>query len=147
MAPRTETVTDGEFAGWQRWIGEPFEEKSGPFHHRLDEGGRFVAGFRANRSHTNGLDIVHGGCLLAFMDYALFALAVRHCDGQEAVTISVSSEFVGAGRAGDLVLAYPEIVRLGGRLIFMRGLVRIGEKPILSFSGTLMRVPAPASSK
>ncbi|MCW5750011.1 MAG: PaaI family thioesterase [Alphaproteobacteria bacterium] len=144
MAPKSETVGEGEFAGWQRWLAEPFEDKIGPFHHRIDESGRFVAAFRADRSHTNGLEIVHGGCLLAFMDYALFALAARHCDGQEAVTVAVASEFIGAGRIGDLILAYPEIVRLGGRLIFMRGLVRIAEKPVLSFSGTLMRVPAPA---
>jgi uncharacterized protein (TIGR00369 family) len=140
MAPKERVVTDGEFAGWIEWLQEPFDEKAGPFFHRREADGRLIAAFRANRSHTNGLKLVHGGCLLTLADYALFTVAVQHCNGDEAVTISLNGEFLGSARENDLIVAHPEIVKLGRSMVFARGLLKANDKPILSFSGAMMRV-------
>ncbi|MEO1189218.1 MAG: PaaI family thioesterase, partial [Pseudomonadota bacterium] len=72
----TKTITDGEFAGWHTWPGEPFEhDTAGPFYMRQDEDGGMVAAFRAERKHMNAGGVVHGGALMTFADFALFALA------------------------------------------------------------------------
>jgi uncharacterized protein (TIGR00369 family) len=142
MAPQGRTVTDGEFAGWTEWLGEPFDEKAGPFYHRTENGGRLVAAFRANRSHTNGLGLVHGGCLFSLADYSLFTAAVQQAGGDEVVTVSMNGEFIGSARGGDLVVAHPEIVKAGRTMVFARGLLKANDKPVLSFSGAMMRVKA-----
>jgi uncharacterized protein (TIGR00369 family) len=142
MAPKGRTLTDGEFAGWTEWIQEPFDEKAGPFFHRTDADGRLVAAFRADRSHTNGLKVVHGGCLLTLADYALFTMSIQHSGGDEVVTVSLNGEFLGAARENDLIVAHPEIVKSGRSMIFARGLLKVHDKPILSFSGAMMRVKA-----
>lgn len=142
MAPIDRILTEGEFAGWSEWIGEPFDQKAGPFYYRDGVEDRLVAAFRADRSHTNGLGLVHGGCLFSLADYSLFTIAVRRGGGDEIMTVSMSGEFIGAAREGDLVIAYPEIIKAGRSMVFARGLLKANEKPVLSFSGAMMRVKA-----
>ena len=141
MAPKDRILTDGEFAGWTEWLGEPFDEKAGPFFHRT-EAGRLVAAFRANRTHTTGLGLVHGGCLFSLADYSLFTAAVQQGGGDEVVTVSMNGEFIGSAREGDLVVAHPEIVKAGRTMVFARGVLKANDKPVLSFSGAMMRVKA-----
>lgn len=142
MAPKERVLSEGEFAGWSEWLGEPFDQKAGPFYYRDGDDGILAAAFRADTSHTNGLGLVHGGCLFSLADYALFTVAVRRGGGDEIMTVSMSGEFLGAARAGELVAAYPEIVKAGRSMIFARGLLKANDKPVLSFSGAMMRVKA-----
>jgi acyl-coenzyme A thioesterase PaaI-like protein len=41
---------------------------------------------------------------------------------------------------GDLVEATGEVVRAGGSLIFLRGLISTGGRPVMTFSGVVKRV-------
>ena len=75
---QSKQITEGEFAGWHTWPNEPFEhDAAGPFYLREDENGKMVAAFRAERKHMNAGGVVHGGALMTFADFALFALAAR----------------------------------------------------------------------
>jgi acyl-coenzyme A thioesterase PaaI-like protein len=131
--------TEGEFAGWRTWSRDNFETHSGPFWHRVDENGRVKCAFRVERKHLNGSGNVHGGCFMTFADYCLFALASSVLQGP-AVTISFASEFLDAAREGELVECEGEITRAGGSLIFVRGLLKSGERSLFTFSGTIKRV-------
>lgn len=134
------TVETGEFAGWTYWPGEPFEaESAGPFYFRVDEDGP-VSAFRARRKHMNGAGVVHGGCLLAFADFALFAIAYHAMDGAYGLTVALSSEFLDGPKEGEWIEARGEVLRAGGSLIFVRGLVTGDGRPCLNFSGTIKRL-------
>lgn len=37
-----------------------------------------VCSFRAERKHMNAVGVMHGGCLMTFADYSLFAIAHEH---------------------------------------------------------------------
>jgi uncharacterized protein (TIGR00369 family) len=127
------------------WDNEPFDDKAGPFFHRLDPEGRLIAAFKADRSHLNGISVVHGGCLVTLADYSMFTLSAQNAD-DDFVTISLNSEFVGPAREGDTVTAYPEIVRRGKRMLFARGLIMVQDRVVLSFTGTMTTLPkAPKS--
>jgi uncharacterized protein (TIGR00369 family) len=129
-----------EFKGWLSRQGEPFESKAGPFFHRhLDDGG-VIGAFRADQSHVNGLGIVHGGCLLTLVDYTLFALVKRAMGHGEAVTVSLSSDFIGAGSPNSLIEAHAEVIRATRSIIFARGIVQSNNKPLMMFSGTMKRL-------
>ena len=137
---KSDLVTDGEFAGWSCWRADAFEQTAGPFYHRVDENGP-VAAFRAGAKHMNLGASVHGGCLMSFADFALFAIAAEVI-GEDgfAVTAAFTSEFISGAKEGQLIEARGEVLRSGKSLIFLRGLVTAEGKPCLNFSATLKRV-------
>jgi len=137
--PDLHVETEGEFAGWRTWTRDSFESNNGPFWHRVEEDGRVRCAFRVEKKHLNGMRNVHGGCFMTFADYCLFALASSVLQGA-GVTVSFGCEFLDAAREGELVEGTGEIMRAGGSMIFLRGVLRSGERPLFTFSGTIKRV-------
>jgi len=133
-------VEEGEFAGWRHWRGDPFETRSGPFFYRREEDGSYTSAFRAEPRHMNGGGFMHGGCLLTFADFALFAIATDALNGDHAVTLNLSGDFLGSVQSGALVEARGEVTRGGGKTIFVRGLITGDGAPALSFTGIIRRL-------
>ena len=140
------TAETGEFAGWAYWPDDPFEARAGPFYMRearADEEGEGegpVAAFRVAPHHCNAGGVVHGGCLMAFADFALFAIAGPVLEGAYGVTVSFASEFVAPARAGARIEARGEVTGGGRSLLFVRGVARAEGAAVLSFSGTIKRI-------
>jgi acyl-coenzyme A thioesterase PaaI-like protein len=137
--PDLHVGTEGEFKGWRTWSSDNFETHSGPFWHRMDDNGVIRCAFRVERKHLNGMANVHGGAFMAFADYCLFAIASPVLQGP-GVTVSFACEFLDAAREGELVEGSGEITRAGGSLIFLRGILKSGDRPLFTFSGTIKRV-------
>jgi acyl-coenzyme A thioesterase PaaI-like protein len=137
--PDLHVGTSGEFAGWRTWSRDKFETHNGPFWHRMDDDGRIHCAFGVENKHLNGMGNVHGGCFMAFADYCLFAMASPILQGP-GVTVSFACEFLDAARAGELIEGSGEITRAGGSMIFLRGLLKSGERSLFTFSGTIKRV-------
>ncbi|MHA7818154.1 MAG: PaaI family thioesterase [Erythrobacter sp.] len=131
---------EGEFAGWYHWNHDPFETRSGPFFMRRENDGSYVSAFRAEPHHMNGAGFMHGGCLMTFADFALFAIATDELEGSNAVTMNLASDFLGAAQAGALMEARGEVTRGGGKTIFVRGLITGDGAPCLSFTGIIRKV-------
>ena len=68
-------ITEGEWAGWTIWSGDPFELHAGPYYMRDGADGRPMCAFRAEAKHMNAGGFMHGGALMTFADYALFVIA------------------------------------------------------------------------
>ena len=136
--PDLHVGTEGEFKGWQTWSRDNFESHNGPFWHRMDDG-RIHCAFRVEKKHLNGMRNVHGGAFMAFADYCLFAMAAPVLEGP-GVTVSFACEFLDAAREGELVEGTGEIMRAGGSMIFLRGVLKSGERPLFTFSGTIKRM-------
>ena len=58
------------------------------------------------------------------------------------MTLSFATEFIDAAYKGELVEGTGEVVRAGRSIIFMRGMLRVEGRPVLSFSGTVKRIKA-----
>jgi acyl-coenzyme A thioesterase PaaI-like protein len=146
--PDLHVETEGEFEGWRTWSRDSFESHTGPFWHRMDKNGHVQCAFRVENKHLNGMRNVHGGCFMTFADYCLFALASTELQGP-GVTVAFSCEFLDAAREGDLIECDGEVTRAGGSLIFLRGVLRSGERRLFTFSGTIKRVKlrAPAAAR
>ena len=138
-SPMTE-ITEGEWAGWKVWSSDPFEMLSGPFYCRRTADRGQVCAFRAERKHMNGGGFMHGGCLMTFADYSLFCIADTELQGTGSVTASMNCEFIDAAQIGDLVEASGEVVRAGRSLVFIRGMVTTGGRPLLNFSAIVKKV-------
>jgi uncharacterized protein (TIGR00369 family) len=96
--------------------------------------------FRAEHRHMNGGGFMHGGCMMTFADYALFAIAQPVLGEGHAVTVSFSSDFVGPAHVGDVVEATGEVVKAGKSMVFIRGMISTGGEPMMSFSGVIKKV-------
>jgi uncharacterized protein (TIGR00369 family) len=137
--PDLHVGTEGEFRGWRTWSRDNFETNNGPFWHRMEEDGRIRCAFRVEKKHLNGAGNVHGGAFMSFADYCLFATSAPILEGP-AVTVSFGCEFLDAAREGELVEGNTEIMRAGGSMIFLRGILTSGARTLFTFSGTIKRV-------
>ena len=134
------TETKGEFKGWKTWTNEAFENfVAGPFYFTEDERGVRCA-FRVEAKHLNAGGVVHGGCMMTFADFSLFAIASKDMEGLHGVTVSFASEFMRGPVVGDLVEARGEVLRAGGSLVFIRGILSVDGKPCLNYSGTVKKI-------
>lgn len=135
-------VTEGPFAGWMTWgLGtDPFETANGPFYLRREADGSMTGGFLPETRHLNAGGMIHGGALMTFADFALFAHALDALDQQQGVTVAFNGEFVGAGAAGAIVTSTGEVVRATRSLIFVRGLLRQNDAVIFAYTGIIKKL-------
>ena len=131
---------DGEFAGWYHWNHDPYETHAGPFFMRREEDGSYTSAFRAEERHMNGAGSMHGGCMMTFADFAVFAIATDELKGAVGVTMNLSSDFLGGAPVGALMEARGEVTRGGGKTIFVRGLITGNGQPVLSFTGIIRKL-------
>jgi uncharacterized protein (TIGR00369 family) len=108
------------------------------------DGGTCRLRMDAERKHSNLSDNVHGGVTLSLIDVALFAAYRTLCngDGGGAVTLELSSQFIGAGVPGEPLDAVVEVMRETGRLVFLRGTVvqgAVDQNLIASFTGIIRK--------
>ena len=134
---------DPDHPGWMRWgFTDPSRYNSflGPMLVKVEAG---IARVRMTpeRRHSNLRDNVHGGALLGFVDVALFAASRSFglITAGSAVTLDLSTQFIGGGRIGEPIEAQVELLKETGRLLFLRGLVVQGDEKVASFSGTIRK--------
>ncbi|MCA3715976.1 PaaI family thioesterase [Phenylobacterium sp.] len=133
------TLTEGPWAGWTVYEGEPFEDHAGPFHYRMDESGAPVCAMRTEAKHMNGGGFMHGGALMTFADYAIFIFAREHLTDSSSVTATLNADFVGAVPPGALLECRGEVVKGGRSLVFLRGLMTVEGQTVFSFSAVIKK--------
>lgn len=134
-------LTEGPFAGWSTWSdgADPFESSIGPFCFRED-GGEIRCAFMPTRAHLNGGGAIHGGALMSFADFSLFAIARHALTDSRAVTVTFNGEFISSGAPDVMVEATGEVLRATRTMIFVRGLIRQADRTLLAFSGALKKI-------
>lgn len=131
----------GRLSGYQSWEGnvDPFEDHAGPYFFKKQDDGSVRCAFEAKAHHCNGGGFLHGGALMTFADFALFAIASDVLDGP-GVTVSFNSEFISAVGAGNLIEATGEVVRNTRSMVFVRGQVFCDDETLLNFSAIIKRI-------
>lgn len=98
-----------------------FSTHNGPYFHKpVGEGGLVEQAFYALPRHANGIGLVHGGMLSAFMD-GLLASAAGHATGKVSVTIHLSIDFLHMAREGDWILGEAKLTRATKDVAFAEG--------------------------
>jgi uncharacterized protein (TIGR00369 family) len=110
-----------------------FAQANGPWFEKIEEG-RVIRGFLPGPRHVNGLGIVHGGMLAAFLDSAM-GTAVFHTLGRRAVTLRLSLDYLGPGRLGDWLQAEGEVVGHDETVAQVRGRLYSRRHEVLSGLG------------
>jgi len=134
---------DPDHPGWKRWVAtDPtrFNTLLGPLSVRVDGDIARVRMVPEHR-HSNLRDHVHGGALLGFIDVAMFAgcRGFGILDAGGAVTLDLSTQFIGGAAIDRPIEAQVELLRETGRMLFVRGVIVQGDDKIAAFSGTLRK--------
>ena len=111
-----------------------FSTHNGPYFHRPGDGELAEQAFFALRRHANGIGLVHGGMLSAFMDGVL-AGAVWRGTGKMAVTIHLSIDFVHMARIGEWVRGEGRLTRATREVAFAEGRAYVGGHDVVRASG------------
>jgi uncharacterized protein (TIGR00369 family) len=133
--------------GWYTWnvIDETRYNHAvmGPMVLRI-EGERCRVRMMPERRHTNLQDMIHGGTTLGLIDISMFAAmrTLTDNEGARAVTLELSTQFIGAGRGDAPLDSVVEILRETGRMVFMRGQVEQDETLVAAFSGVVRKAKA-----
>lgn len=90
--------------------------------------------FFALKRHCNGIGLVHGGMLSAFMDGVL-AGAVWRATQRTSVTIHLSIDFLHMARAGDWVMGEARVTRATREVAFVEGRAYVGGHDVVRVSG------------
>ena len=118
-----------------------FSTHTGPYFYRPDAEGSSQA-FLALKRHCNGLGLIHGGMLSAFLDGVLASAAGRGT-GSALVTMHLSIDFLGMGRAGDWVFGEGRLTKATRDVAFAEGRAFVGGRDLARATGVfkLMRRP------
>lgn len=130
--------------GWKNWDlpdQTRYNSLLAPFLVRLESDGVARVRMFPKRQHSNLRNAVHGGTILGFIDVALFAASRSFglITAGTAVTLDMSTQFIGAGKIDMPLDAEVELLRETGRLLFLRGLIVQEDEWIASFSATIRK--------
>jgi uncharacterized protein (TIGR00369 family) len=118
----------------------PFSSHNGPYFHHAQPGELTEQAFYALPRHANGLGLVHGGMLTAFLD-GLMGAAVYRSARQTAVTIHLSVDFLHMARVGEWVMGEARVTRATRDVAFVEARAHANGVDVVRGSGVfkLMR--------
>ena len=110
-----------------------FTTHNGPYFYRPTETGAEQAFFALKR-HCNGVGLIHGGMLSAFLDGLLAGAAARGAGGVP-ITIHLSVDYLDMGRAGEWVLGEARMTRATRDIVFAEGRAHVGGRDLARATG------------
>jgi len=111
-----------------------FTTHNGPYFVRPGDGPLVEQAFFALPRHANGVGIVHGGMLSAFMDGVLAGAAWRGT-GKRSVTIHLSIDYLHMARVGEWVMGEAKMTRATRDVAFVEGRAYVGGHDVVRCSG------------
>jgi uncharacterized protein (TIGR00369 family) len=129
------TPAELQAAGWTAHNIEGFSEQLDTIWARGIGATREVGFLVTSRQINTHIGTCHGGALMTFADTAFGFAVVDVLGAMNCATAQLQFHFVAAARVGDFVVCKPEVVRRGGQLVFVRGLLSVGDKTVASADG------------
>jgi uncharacterized protein (TIGR00369 family) len=116
-------------------VTDPWE----PLFSRRRADGAVQIGLHIGAAHCNSRGMLHGGVIAALADNAMGLSCGGAMDPPPAgglVTVSLTVDYVGAGRAGQWLLVAPRVIRAGRTLGFVDALITADDAIVARASAT-----------
>ncbi|HEY9236598.1 MULTISPECIES: PaaI family thioesterase [Phenylobacterium] len=111
-----------------------FSSHNGPYFHRAEMGELTEQAFYALPRHANGIGLVHGGMLTAFLD-GLMGSAAYRTTRQTGVTIHLSVDFLHMGRVGEWIMGEAKVTRSTKDVAFVEARAHVQGVDLVRASG------------
>ena len=105
----------------------PFLDHAGPLLRSPDG----VIGLEIETRHLNAAGKAHGGLLASIADHAIGRAVNEALEDAGAVTVSLTTDYLGAVDEGDFVEARTHVDRLGGSLAFADCTITVDGKDVV----------------
>ena len=105
----------------------PYLDHVGPLLRREDG----VIGLSIEQRHLNAAGTAHGGLLASIADHAIGRAVNEALEDAGAVTVSLTTDYLGAVKEGDFVEARTHVDRLGGSLAFADCTIAVEDKNVV----------------
>lgn len=120
--------------GWAPRAPVGFSGFTGPLWSR-PEGDGWAYGILADSRHVNGQGIVHGGMLMTLLDNAMGVTVWQAAGLRPVVTMQMNTHFLAAAHPGEFLEARGEVMRLANSVVFVRGLITVGDRKVAAGDG------------
>ena len=121
-------------AEWKPLPSGGYPALIGPFLvRRTPEGWRY--GFRAEERHLNMGGVVHGGMLMSFADDVLGITVWGSVGRKPCTTVQLNTQFISPVKPGEFVEGRAEVMRATRTLVFVRGMLAVGDRGIVHADG------------
>jgi acyl-coenzyme A thioesterase PaaI-like protein len=104
-----------------------------PWSKRVEDGWRY--GLQTTPEHANPQGALHGGVLMTFADHGMSLLAWEAANRAACTTIQLNTHFLAVVRPGDFVELRGEITRATLGLVFVRGILSVGDRAVAAVDG------------
>lgn len=146
MTTSTQAGPPAGFRAFEDATG-PFFSGMGPLFHKEVAPAQLALGLRVTEAHSNLTGIAHGGMLLSLVDTALGVnLRYARRDLANAVTVSLSSDFLAPVRMGDWLEARVTLRKLGRRLAFGDCLLVTNDSDVALRASAVFHAPLAAKA-
>ena len=152
VKPGFQSFPDPDNPGWFTWqLNDPTRFNTWMFPKllvRTDADGKARLRMFPEHHHTNLKGVLHGGTVLSLIDVGLFACSrmLGIIEAGTAVTLDLSTQFIGGGRGDRPCDAVTELLKETRRLVFLRGVIEQEGELIAAFSGTIRKPSAQRQS-
>ena len=109
----------------------PYLDHAGPLQGRPDG----TIGLRIESRHLNAAGSTHGGFLASIAEHAMGRAVNSALEDAGAVTVSLTTDYLGPAKEGDWVEARTEVERMGGSLAFADCAITADGKEIVRARG------------
>lgn len=116
--------------GWERLPTQEFSALIGETWMKGKPGARTVCLLAASCAQNDHMGIIHGGALMTFVDIAFGCAVADELGNAYCVTAQLQYNFVAATQPGELITCDPEVVRRTSQMVFVRGLVKSGDRTV-----------------
>jgi acyl-coenzyme A thioesterase PaaI-like protein len=107
-------------------LGTPWAQRSGDAWHY---------GMLTAPDHANPQGALHGGVLVTFADHCLGLYVFVAADRAPNVTIQLNTHFLAAVTPGEFVELRGEVTRATRGLVFVRGILSVGDRDVAAVDG------------
>jgi uncharacterized protein (TIGR00369 family) len=87
------------------------------------------------QKHMNSAGSVHGGLLMTFADIAMSQTARAVSGAPACSTVSLTCDFVGPGKLGDVLEARVRVTRQTRTMVFLSADIAVGERTVAVATG------------
>ena len=114
---------------------------AGPFYRLPDEGDVRVFALVVLEKHMNGSGSTHGGLLMTFADIAMSRTSRLATGARSCSTVSLSCDFAGAGKLGDVIEIRVRVTRKTRTLVFLSSEMTSGDRVLIAAQGLWKIIP------
>ena len=132
--PKTDFLNNGYIIPYP---DDPFEMNCGPFYLGEGNNGETIVALEVDRAQCNRGLVAHGGLLMTLADLAVCHEAVKNLNNVNALTVSLTANFLKPAKKGALLKAFPEITHRTQRTAYTEAYILADDEKVFTCNAVI----------